>query len=228
MWVLDSRENRGMMRNKVWLRNTETNRKALFKPDTAEKESEKSIIFYQVCQHLGIDCAKTELFEYNGQQGCLSYDVGHRRFESLEGADLEIKTGASYQDGISYKDLSPNILDKTKQKFADMMYVDVLLRNTDRHSGNFKLLVNRENKIVDLLGLYDNDQILNDEFAELSYFRWDTEIAEPFFDVIKKVHQQFPERINELIANSRGLPFNILSREQIMNRLDKINAILSK
>jgi len=226
MWVLDSRENRGMMKNKAWLRNTETNRRALFKPDTAEKESEKSMIFYQVCIHLGIDCAKTELFEYNGQAGCLSYDVGHRRFESLEGAELEIKTGSSYHENISYRDISPNILDNTKQKFADMVFADVLLRNTDRHSGNFKLLVNRDNKIIDLLGLYDNDQILGNEFAELSYFKWDTEIVEPFFEIIKKVYREFPGRINELITNSRDLPRNISCREQIINRLDKIcNAV---
>ena len=40
MWVLDSDEVRGMMKNKVWVKDTLTNSRALFKPDINEIESE--------------------------------------------------------------------------------------------------------------------------------------------------------------------------------------------
>jgi len=222
MWILEAEEPRGMMKNKVWLKNTENNRRALFKPDTEENESEKSIVFYQVCSHLGVSCAKTELFEYEGKKGCLSYDVGHRRLIANEGAELDIKIGSSLKDDVSYAEIESMILDSVKIKFADMVYVDVLLRNIDRHSGNFKLLMNKNKQIVDLLGLYDNDQILGEELSELSYFRWDTEVSEPLYDVIKKPHGVFPGRIKELLAKSVSLPVTINYYDKIMERLINI------
>ena len=222
MWVLDSREPRGMMPCKVWLKNTEDNRRALFKPDTAAGESEKSMVFYRVCIHLGVNCAKTEMLEYDGKKGCLSYDVGHRRLIDNEGAELEIKTGSSIKNDISYSDMEPIMPDSVKLKFADMVYVDVLLRNIDRHSGNFKLLLDKNKRIIDLLGLYDNDQILGGDFAELSYFRWDTEISEPLYDVVKKPYKAFPDRIKELAAKTAGLPSSIQYYDKIIGRFANI------
>jgi hypothetical protein len=111
VWILDSRETRGAMKDKVWLKSTETNERALFKPDEG-CEGERSLAFYQVCAHLGIDCAKTELYEFEGRQGSLSYDVGHRRLISNEGAELDIKSGASFIRGktnVTYEDLEPNL-----------------------------------------------------------------------------------------------------------------------
>jgi len=228
MWVLDSKETRGAMKDKVWMRNTKTKELAMFKPDE-DDESERSMIFYQVCTHLGVDCAKTEFYEYMGKKGCLSYDVGHRRLIASEGAELEIKSGSSFIGGstdISYAELEPNLSDRVKIKFADMVFVDVLLRSTDRHSGNFKLLLDKNGKIVDLLGLYDNDEILRERMSELSYFRWDTEISEPLYDVIKKPYHAFPDRIKELISKSENLPNNIRYYDKIMQRLGKIKEIL--
>ena len=228
MWVLDSRETRGQVRDKVWLRNTKTKELAMFKPDE-EDESERSMVFYQVCTHLGIDCAETELYEYSGKKGCLSYDVGHKRLIANEGAELQIKSGSSIAGGISdisYADLEAKLPCRVKVKFADMVYADVLLRNTDRHSGNFKLLLDKNGAIVDLLGLYDNDEILRDRMSELSYFRWDTEIAEPLYEVIKKPYRAFPGRIGELVAKSADLPDSIKHYGKIMRRLGKIKEIL--
>lgn len=228
MWVLDSKEPRGMIRDKIWLKNTSTNRRALFKPDTEERESEKSMVFYQVCVHLGISCAKTELYEYNGRKGCLSHDVGQRRFIANEAAELDIKSGSSVKNGVlaksevSYTDIESRLSESAKIKFADMVYVDVLLRNTDRHSGNFKLLIDQNNRIVDMLGLYDNDQILGGELAEISYFKWDTEISEPMYEIIKKPYKVFPERIKKLLNKSRELPKTLKYYDIITERLKKI------
>ena len=224
MWILDNLETRGAMKDKVWLRNTKTYDRAMFKPDM-EDESERSIIFYQVCTHLGIDCAKTELYEYMGKKGCLSYDVGHKRLIANEAAELDIKSGSSIISGktdVSYAELEPSLSERVKIKFADMVYVDVLLRNTDRHSGNFKLLLDRNGTIVDLLGLYDNDEILRERMSELSYFRWDTEISETLYEVICKPYSIFPDRIRELIGKSVDLPGSISCYDKIMQRLDKI------
>jgi hypothetical protein len=229
MWVISSREERGAMKDKIWLRNTNTNERALFKPDT-EDESARSLVFYKVCTHLGIDCAKTELFEFESKKGCLSYDVGHIRFIADEGADLDIKSGSSYKQGskdISYTDLEKKLTERVKIKFADMVYVDVLLRNTDRHSGNFKLLLDKRGNIVDLLGLYDNDEILRERHSELSIFRWDTEVAELLYDVIKKPYADFPGRIEELITKTANLPRTIDFYDKIMQRFIQIKEIFN-
>ena len=228
MWVLDNKEIRGAMKAKVWLKNKKTNERALFKPDT-DDESIRSIAFYQVCVHLGIDCAKTELYKYKRQKGCLSYDVGHRRLIANEAAELDIKSGSSFIQGvkdISFADLESSLTDNVKIKFADMVYVDVLLRNTDRHSGNFKLLLDRTGAIVDLLGLYDNDEILRERFSELSYFRWDTTSVEPLYEIIKKPYNLYPARIKELVSKSSTLPNTINYYDIIMRRLEKIKEIL--
>lgn len=48
-----------------------------------------------------------------------------------------------------------------KQHFAQMVVIDYLLSNTDRHLENFGFLVdNRTNTIIDMAPLYDHNQAL--------------------------------------------------------------------
>ena len=62
--------------------------------------------------------------------------------------------------------------------------------------------------------------------SELSYFRWDSEISEPLFEVIKKVYRRFPFRIIELLNRSTTLPKTIKRYSEITERLKKLHEIL--
>ena len=54
-----------------------------------------------------------------------------------------------------------NIADNIKEKFWDMFIIDCLIGNTDRHNGNWGLLVNTINKEARFSPIYDCGSCLN-------------------------------------------------------------------
>ena len=59
------------------------------------------------------------------------------------------------------KKVNITIADNIKEKFWDMFIVDSLIGNTDRHNGNWGLLVNRKNGKAEFAPIYDCGSCLN-------------------------------------------------------------------
>lgn len=71
-------------------------------------------------------------------------------FSSKEGNNKELKPiliSMEEQNMVSVTDL--------KKRFWDMLIVDALIGNFDRHTGNFGLLVNEANQVIKLAPVYD-------------------------------------------------------------------------
>ena len=71
-WIRMHDEPDGFSPNKFWV--TDGKERALFKPDTEDKESEIEYETYKIAKALGISCAKTEVAELFGETGTLSYN----------------------------------------------------------------------------------------------------------------------------------------------------------
>ena len=224
MWKLIGKEIKGIQYGKCWYEN-DSGKRALFKPMT-ENKIKIELAYYEVCVHLGISCTKVEAAEFEGVTGILSYDIGKSRFLFLEGE--EIKTGDKIKTGISFRELSVNMSEKEQTKFADMVFADTLLQNSDRHSENFKLRVSSSGKIIGLLDLFDHDQAFMFEDPDDYYlFRWDTDVEwESFERAIKLAYRDFPDRINNLVCKTKELPKDIYSYGFIMERLKWIESMI--
>lgn len=79
----------------------------------------------------------------------LSYVTAQNYLHSLKPATIK-----NLYDELSK---SPNL----KKKIDDMIILDYLINNTDRHLNNFGLLVNNENKIIDLFPIFDCGNSMN-------------------------------------------------------------------
>ena len=78
---------------------------------------------------------------------------------------------------ILQKESSIIITDNIKEKFWDMFVVDSLIGNTDRHNGNWGLLVNVKTKKAIFSPIYDNGSCLNPLIEEENFEKMsDTEI----------------------------------------------------
>ena len=78
---------------------------------------------------------------------------------------------------ILQKESSIIITDNIKEKFWDMFVVDSLIGNTDRHNGNWGLLVNVKTKKAIFSPIYDNGSCLNPLLEEKKFEKMsDTEI----------------------------------------------------
>jgi hypothetical protein len=110
-----------------------------------------------------------------------------------------------------------------------MVFVDVLLRNYDRHNENYKLKVSPFDTPEGLLPLFDHDLcLLQDSDDDYYLFKWSADVAhETYWTTITKVYAEFPDRIKELIAAAETLPSDIPHYDFIVSRLQKIKEVLN-
>ena len=115
-------------------------------------------------------------YHYNGKEkivcACEDFtDENHvlYEFESLAlSANLDKKIGTELEDIMEViesitelKKVNITIADNIKEKFWDMFIVDSLIGNTDRHNGNWGLLVNKKNEKAEFAPIYDCGSCLN-------------------------------------------------------------------
>jgi hypothetical protein len=174
------------------------------------EQVQNELYFKTICGGLGIECSP--VMEY--WDGIISIFPQQTRFAFVEGFEWAAKTGKE----PNFKNMSADMPRIKQQKFADMVFVDALLDQSDRHSGNFKLLVNPNNTPLDLAPLYDNDQILKDGSYGYSLFKWDTDVEELWEDILPKVQRDFPDRINELLQRASRMK---------LERLDFVKKVLN-
>ena len=120
------------------------------------------------------------IYEYNGKEkivcACENFtDDKHilYEFESLalsSNPDKKIET--EINDIMDVILENKNLIDKedTKTKFWDMVVIDSLIGNTDRHNGNQGFILDKENNKISFSTIYDRGSSLNPilEDSELS------------------------------------------------------------
>jgi hypothetical protein len=225
-WIELEEERRGAIKNKVWM--TDGKRKALFKPDTAYNESCDEIDAYRIGRGLGIDCAITEGAEINGVKGILSYDfkepgyiyvpVGNAyRTSSALVANSHDSDGMSLKraDNLSLNEVRNNPKFKPIEKgMVDMLFLDCLIDNGDRHGNNWELKFSNDGKqLLGIAPLFDHGISQGD--YDYSMVKIDKDEGNPsHLEMFKFLSVHYPEQINGLMEKARLIPFGEFCRNR--------------
>jgi len=222
-WHYLSDEIEGVHPGKMWLTNGTT--RALFKADTADKESEIEMEVYKIALSLGMPCAKIEVIEFDGKKGSISYDFKERDNDAIVYRypdDLFFKSsGVTYAskdadgnpnervDVISFEAIRnniPNIL----AEVIDMIFLDCLVRNGDRHGSNWELIVKQDEGIIGIAPLFDHGKCLWIEFLTMDECRipWGEGHRElTHFKMFENLCAEYPEQIKDLLHKCSGIEF---------------------
>jgi hypothetical protein len=158
------------VRQKKWLRNTVTGEIGLFKfPKTnytGDYWAEK--LAYELGKLIDIEVARTELGVYNGHIGSFSYNILRDKEYLLEGYSivgevLDFSTSSEIYGtiGINYSvELLEDVLGDRFGLFVHVLAFDCLIGNTDRHHGNWAVIINESGVWLRLAPLYDNGSSL--------------------------------------------------------------------
>jgi len=219
-WELLAEEHLGAQPNKYWFVNIETKERALFKPDTEAKESVFEWGAYEVARQAGVTVAKTEMVEYKGLRGCLSYDykniynenskmvyrpvakmyekeglVTHRSKDSKK---VKLKQIPKISLGYAKKRI-PEI----EEQMVDMLYLDCLISNRDRHGTNWDLAIDTSTGKIEVAPLFDHGLSLWNQYSpEMDYclVLWEeNQIELKHFDMFEKLSANYPEQIGKLL-----------------------------
>ena len=107
---------------------------------------------YQVAQAMGLDAVSYNLRKYNGRL-CSVCELFTSKDVSFVPASRLISKGGINAVTDYYKKLGDSYFDK----LIDMFVFDAVVCNTDRHFGNFGVLVdNHTNEIIDTAPVFDN------------------------------------------------------------------------
>jgi hypothetical protein len=95
---------------------------------------------------------------------------------------------------------------KLQNKLIDMLFLDCLISNRDRHGGNWEVILDPETRSpLDIAPLFDHGASLYNgfyDYLDRSLVLWGDEMdgIEPLhFDMFAKLHARYPERIRELV-----------------------------
>ena len=157
-WILEP-EAMGTKR-KFWYRRSSLDVDWLFKyprRNTGEHWAEK--IAAEVANLLGVTHARVELATFSGEEGSTSESFARGGRELIHGNqilagalsdyDKEVKYGQSHHTldnillAIERTFLNPNTAEIVKRRFAELLTLDAVIGNTDRHHENWGLLRRR-------------------------------------------------------------------------------------
>jgi len=228
-WNVDDQEKEGVHKGKVWLEHVETKILALFKPDTENNESITEHEVYKIASKLDIPCAKIELVEFEGRKGCLSHHYNLHYEE--QGKDLVfIHADDLYEkdDMVTHKskDSSKNSLEMipemtleiVKERISvilpdvvNMLFLDCLVSNRDRHGYNWDLVMDDEKgEVVGLAPLFDHGYSLEHKFDEdhdNCALPWTDDVELTHYAMFEMLSTDYPEQVKSLLEKSAKIDF---------------------
>ena len=177
-WPLMGWESAGQSRHD-WYRDPSSGEACLFKPtlikgglrygeDWAEK------IASEIATRLGIPCARVDLADRGGVEGCISRDVQQRGWDLSSGNDLLSGVVRGYEGrtklrrGHSVANIKRALMDRAAPPdfelapnfnafdvFTSYLVLDALIANRDRHDENWSILIRPDGKTF-LCATYDH------------------------------------------------------------------------
>jgi hypothetical protein len=227
-WITATKECTGAMPKKSWL--TNGGQEALFKPDTPRKhESYFEYEASRIAEALGIPCAKIEIFEHNGKTGTLSYNVHEPGFTyipvtrtDLSSNAVGINSKALPMSNIAVEDIRNNpALKPIEKDTVDMLFLDTLIKNCDRHGNNGELKFSDDGET--LLGIaplfvHGNSQLYaaRDNSAVCFYSKDKESITTfpTFPELFKNLCEHYPEQIGALLEKCENIELNAFCAER--------------
>jgi hypothetical protein len=244
-WELIDDETIGSTPDICWVRNVKTGKKALFKPNSHGKnEAYCEYAASKIAGFLNIACARIEVGELFFKYGCLSYDCSdEKRYRIADGYSLfrcdllfnnfqKDSKDQEYKNGleISFKGLLPYISKQTEVELIKMMFLDCLIKNSDRHPGNYSFYINFQRVLCGLMPLYDHGHSLFESYRDISLFPYEGFAELPFDDLYRLLIKNHSEIVNDLLdkmktAEAKELLIKLECYEFIWERLKNFQTL---
>jgi len=242
-WEILDEETVGSTPDMCWVKNKITGKKALFKPNTHGKnEAYSEYAASKIAAFLFIKCARIEVGELFGKHGCLSYDCSdEKRYRVADGYSLHRcdvlfnnsridSINREYKNGIeiSFKGLLPYISGEVEIDLVKMMFLDCLLKNSDRHPGNYSFYINFQRGLCGLMPLYDHGHSLFESYRDISLFPYEGFTELPFERLYKLLIDNHYDVIENLLnkiktAEAKELLSKLQCYDFINERLEKFH-----
>jgi hypothetical protein len=221
-WMKNSEEDQGAIRNKAWLTNGID--RALFKPDSEKTESKFEVEAYQIAKALGIECARTEQVTLHGVTGTLSYNFKEECFryqsvseiyQAASGIRANCKNGdmLSLQkfNNLSLDEIHNNpVLQTIEKDTVNMLFLDCLISNADRHGNNWELKFSLDGKeLLGIAPLFDHG--MSQELAPYDYCmvkKNQNEMEISHMSMLKHLSYHYTEQIGRLLDQCLKIDLN--------------------
>ena len=163
----------------------------------------------EILESLGIEAVKYTLFEdKDGRLFAKSQCFCSDEISFVSGQDVKDHCTRVNIDFMDY--IKRNFI----KDFSNMVMVDYVLANTDRHMENFGFLVdNTTNEIISMAPLYDHNQALIADY-------FDTDIDDLIYE---PTNQLFSEAVKEFIRNCNIDFSSVDIPQKALERWQKIN-----
>ena len=240
-WILDKRdifteelfqpldeEVEGTTPDMCWVQNVDTGEYFLFKPNTfGGNESYNEYVAYNLATRLGISCARVMVGEMFGKVGCLSHRMdGTLRYRVSDGYSLHRcdqlfnnekpdSDGLVYDSNVelSFKGLLPYVSEETATSLIRMMFLDCIIKNCDRHPGNYSFYINWQRIICQLAPLYDHGLSLGSASRDTSLFPYEGMGELSFKDLFSVLRENHIEIVGPLLERLLGDNFSELLKK---------------
>jgi len=240
-WERTEDEIDGSTPDMCWVRSTATRKRALFKPDTLDVDGAyREYATYKVAKHLGIASAKIEVGTLFGKFGCISYDCNiERRHRVADGDSLyrcdtlfnnkRTDTNDIVYDSpieLSFTALRQYITHDTEMELLNMMFLDCLMLNPDRHGGNYSFYINRNRAISGLMALYDHGLCMRGDLRDVSLFPYEGRFEPSFHVLFNSMALDYPDYIASMLEKVKTDDFTLLLKKLgcvdfILNRISR-------
>lgn len=143
------REIDGMTPGITWVEHTQTGQLYVFKPDTDKQEHEVELEVHRKFSPWGFDLVLPIKHEFHGKVGILTKDFK---------TDIRAKYVDGFQLNTAFSLIDITNFEPTEltRKLVQIMQLDSLIQNSDRHPGNIVFKLNRENIPIDVAPIFDN------------------------------------------------------------------------
>jgi hypothetical protein len=230
-WNKSNEEAKGMTEDAIWLEiKSDPTVRALFKPNPEFNNTDLNLaqIEYesaQIADKLNIPHARTEVIKYNGQIGVLSFNTKDPKYRYKDISEFTDAQGFPAPKYGTPMHTSGTSLQTIKQKYpqlerdtVDMLFLDCLIKNTDRHSENREVKVDDKGNTLSLCPLFDFDAALNPktENNTCKVLYCDTDRLGTHFDIFEELCADYPEQIKNLLDKARLIPgLNEIAKSQL-------------
>jgi hypothetical protein len=240
-WIPLKYEGRGALPKKIWLASGKERalfKPDTKMPD--RKESEIEYDAYRIAAALGISHAKTEILKIKSsvmygmpenlsvQTGTLSYDfktetgiayipieelyitysgnITHERHYFSGNPLIQITTKSFSMETI--KTHLPAIETDT----VDMLFMDCLISNRDRHARNWEVMMDSKKELIGLAPLFDHDKSMWNYYTpqnDICRVPWrEGERPLKHYEMFERLAEYYPGQVESLLSKCEGIEFN--------------------
>ncbi|MBP3507938.1 MAG: HipA domain-containing protein [Lachnospiraceae bacterium] len=186
------------------------------------------IFAYQLAKYLGFDCVEYKYKYYKNTDACVCKNMCNETIGLISFKDLIKDSVTDYNKVFNYIVNSSNSKMEMK-KFIDMLLLDTLVCNVDRHFGNISYYIDNDTQqILGISSIYDNN------LSCIPYYVEDEDLIYCINDIRAKDGSTFNELYNlikcsytkSLLQKARNFKFSKIGVSKADKRVPILNKML--